>query len=126
VPRRLDRAIGAWCLYDFANSSVSAIVVATIFPVWYAEAIVGNAAGRGDFWWGLARSTTMREVAVLGGGDPGGDRARRDPRPARGRRRVVGDGGRPALGDRRDRQLLRCRSAAALAPPLRGSSLDCS
>jgi UMF1 family MFS transporter len=64
VPRRLDRAIIAWCLYDFANSSVSAIVVATIFPVWYTEAIVGNAAGRGDFWWGLASSTTMIIVAV--------------------------------------------------------------
>ena len=62
--RRFDRAIVAWCLYDFANSSVSALVVATIFPVWYAQAIVGNADGRGDFWWGLASSTTMVIVAV--------------------------------------------------------------
>src|SRR5205814_9768114 len=62
--RRFDRAIVAWCLYDFANSSVSAIVVATIFPVWYAESIVGNAAGRGDVWWGLVSSTTMIVVAV--------------------------------------------------------------
>ena len=61
---RFDRRIVAWCLYDFANSSVSAIVVATIFPVWYAQAIVGNATGRGDFWWGLASSTTMVVVAV--------------------------------------------------------------
>lgn len=64
VRQRIDRAIVAWCLYDFANSSVSAIVVATIFPVWYAQAIVGNAEGRGDFWWGLASSTTMVIVAV--------------------------------------------------------------
>src|SRR5947207_2636824 len=64
VRRRLDRAIVAWCLYDFANSSVSAIVVATIFPVWYAQAIVGDAEGRGDFWWGLASSTTMVIVAL--------------------------------------------------------------
>jgi UMF1 family MFS transporter len=64
VHRRFDRAIVAWCLYDFANSSVSAIVVATIFPVWYAQAIVGNADGRGDFWWGLASSTTMVIVAL--------------------------------------------------------------
>ena len=62
--RRFDRAIVAWCLSDFANSSVSALVVATIFPVWYAQAIVGNADGRGDFWWGLASSTTMVIVAV--------------------------------------------------------------
>ena len=61
---RFDRTIVAWCLYDFANSSISALVVATIFPVWYAQAIVGNADGRGDFWWGLASSTTMVIVAL--------------------------------------------------------------
>jgi UMF1 family MFS transporter len=66
VHRRFDRAIVAWCLYDFANSSVSALVVATIFPVWYAQVIVGNADGRGDFWWGLASSTTMVLVALAG------------------------------------------------------------
>jgi UMF1 family MFS transporter len=64
VRRRIDRAVIAWCLYDFANSSVSAIIVATIFPVWYAQAIVGNATGRGDVWWGLASSTTMVIVAL--------------------------------------------------------------
>lgn len=62
--RRFDRTIVAWCFYDFANSSVSAIIVATIFPVWYAQAIVGNADGRGDFWWGLVSSTTMIMVAL--------------------------------------------------------------
>jgi UMF1 family MFS transporter len=64
VPRRPDRTIVAWCLYDFANSSVSAIIVATIFPVWYAQAIVGNADGRGDAWWGLVSSTAMVIVAI--------------------------------------------------------------
>ena len=60
----IDRAVVAWCLYDFANSSVSAIIVATIFPVWYAQAIVGNAQGRGDVWWGFVSSTTMVIVAI--------------------------------------------------------------
>ena len=64
MPRRPDRTIVAWWLYDFANSSVSAIVVATIFPVWYAQAIVGNADGRGDAWWGLVSSTSMVIVAL--------------------------------------------------------------
>ncbi len=62
--RRFDRRIVAWCLYDFANSSVSAIIVATIFPVWYAQGIVGNATGQGDVWWGLVSSTTMVLVAL--------------------------------------------------------------
>jgi UMF1 family MFS transporter len=64
VLRRLKRPVVAWCLYDFANSSVSAIIVASIFPVWYAQAIVGNAEGRGDAWWGFVSSTTMIIVAL--------------------------------------------------------------
>src|SRR5688500_20218138 len=71
VPPSARRTIVAWTLYDFANSAVAAIVVATIFPRYYAEAVVGNAEGRGGFWWGLVRSTTMILVArtspVLGG-----------------------------------------------------------
>jgi UMF1 family MFS transporter len=65
------RAVLAWALYDFANSAFSAIVVATIFPVYYAELVVGNRDGRGDFWWGLVGSVSMLVVAtaapVLGG-----------------------------------------------------------
>lgn len=54
----------AWTLYDFANSAFSAIIVATIFPIYYAETVVGNAAGRGDFWWGLVGSVSMVIVAL--------------------------------------------------------------
>lgn len=65
------RTLVAWTLYDFANSAVAAIVVATIFPRYYAELVVGNADGRGDLWWGFVNSTTMVLVAlsspVLGG-----------------------------------------------------------
>jgi UMF1 family MFS transporter len=71
VPPSARRTIVAWTLYDFANSAVAAIVVATIFPRYYAEVVVGNAEGRGDFWWALVTSTTMIVVAltspVLGG-----------------------------------------------------------
>jgi UMF1 family MFS transporter len=58
------RTIAAWAVYDFANSAFSAIVVATIFPVYYAELVVGNRHGEGDFWWGLAGSLSMILVAV--------------------------------------------------------------
>lgn len=58
------RTIVAWTLYDFANSAFSAIIQATIFPVWYATAIVGNADGRGDLWWGLVGSVSMVTVAL--------------------------------------------------------------
>ncbi len=73
------RTIVAWTLYDFANSAFSAIVYATIFPAYYANQVVGNADGRGDFWWGLAVSVSMAAVALtspfLGGiGDHAGIR----------------------------------------------------
>jgi MFS transporter, UMF1 family len=64
VPASLRRTIVAWALYDFANSAFSAIIQATVFPVYYAEAIVGNAEGRGDFWWGLIGSVAMVVVAL--------------------------------------------------------------
>jgi UMF1 family MFS transporter len=71
VPISPRRTVVAWTLYDFANSSFAAIIQATIFPVYYASVIVGNAAGRGDFWWGLVGSVSMIVVAitspVLGG-----------------------------------------------------------
>ncbi len=58
------RTIAAWTLYDFANSSFAAIIQATIWPAYYANLVVGNAEGRGDFWWGLAVSTSMLLVAL--------------------------------------------------------------
>src|SRR5207249_941707 len=33
--------------------------VATHYPAYYANVVVGNADGRGDFWWGAAVSTAM-------------------------------------------------------------------
>lgn len=64
VPGLLRRTTVAWTLYDFANSAFAAIVLATIYPAWYANGVVGNADGRGDFWWGLAVSTAMVLVAL--------------------------------------------------------------
>ena len=46
------RRVAAWCLYDFANSTYSAVIPATVFSVYYTAIVVGNEDGRGDFWWG--------------------------------------------------------------------------
>jgi UMF1 family MFS transporter len=53
------RTIVAWTLYDFANSAFAAIILATVYPAYYANLVVGNATGRGDFLWGAAISTAM-------------------------------------------------------------------
>ena len=71
----------SWTLFDFANSSYSAVIAAVVFPVYYATAIVGNDAGLGDLWWGRAVSVSMAIVALsspfLGGiADYGGIRKR--------------------------------------------------
>ena len=59
VPDSARRTIVAWTLYDFANSAFAAIVLSTVYPAYYAGVVVGNADGRGDFWWGAAVSTAM-------------------------------------------------------------------
>lgn len=58
------KQVASWCLFDFANSSYSAVISAVIFPVYYATRIVGNDAGLGDLWWGRAVSLGMVTVAL--------------------------------------------------------------
>jgi UMF1 family MFS transporter len=61
----MDRKqIFSWCLFDFANSSYSAVIAAVIFQVYYINVIVGNAGGNGDLWWGRAISLSMLIVSL--------------------------------------------------------------
>jgi MFS transporter, UMF1 family len=71
----------SWALFDFANSSYSAVIASVVFPVYYVNSIVGNESGLGDLWWGRAISVSMAFVALsspfLGGiADYGGIRKR--------------------------------------------------
>ena len=54
----------SWCLFDFANSSYSAVIAAVVFPVYYSQVIVGNGGGVGDLWWGRAISLSMAIIAL--------------------------------------------------------------
>ena len=58
------RQLISWCLFDFGNSSYSAVIAAVIFPVFYVSSIAGNDAGQGDAWWGRAISLSMAFVAI--------------------------------------------------------------
>ena len=62
IPNR--RQVISWCLFDFANSSYSAVISAVIFPVYFVSAIVVGATGQGDLWWGRAISFSMAFVAI--------------------------------------------------------------
>lgn len=65
-PKGRDRLIRvAWYFYDFANSSYSAVIAATIFPVYYVKEIVGNGSNLGDFLWGEAISLSMALTALF-------------------------------------------------------------
>lgn len=81
MPLKNKKQIFSWCLFDFANSSYSAVISAVIFPVYYANYIVGNEAGLGDLWWGRVISFSMAFIVLtspfLGGiADFGGIRKR--------------------------------------------------
>lgn len=54
----------SWCLFDFANSSYSAVISAVVFQVYYINRVVGNEGGRGDLWWGAAISASMLAVSL--------------------------------------------------------------
>lgn len=56
--------IASWCLYDFANSSYSAVIAAVIFPVYYVTIIAEGASGHAELWWGWSISASMAFVAV--------------------------------------------------------------
>jgi UMF1 family MFS transporter len=64
------RQVVSWCLYDFANSSYSAVIAAVVFPVFFVREIAPTPA-EGDLWWGRAISLSMALVAltspVIGG-----------------------------------------------------------
>jgi UMF1 family MFS transporter len=58
------RQVVSWCLFDFANSSYSAVIASVVFQVFYIKSIVGNETGQGDLWWGRAISASMLLVAL--------------------------------------------------------------
>lgn len=60
----MNKRVFSWCLFDFANSSYSAVIAAVIFPVYYTNVIVGNEIGLGDLWWGRAIALSMAIVAL--------------------------------------------------------------
>ncbi len=62
---RLNRKlVGAWALYDFANSVYPAVIQTAVFSAFYTSVIVGNDTGLGDLWWGRVGSVSVLFVAL--------------------------------------------------------------
>lgn len=64
MPSSKSKTVFSWYLYDFANSIYVAVIPATIWSAYYANAVVGNETGLGDLWWGRAVSGSMLLVAA--------------------------------------------------------------
>lgn len=58
------RAVASWCLFDFANSSYTTLIMTVVYSVYFRDAVVGAADNRGDRLWGVANFLAMAVVAV--------------------------------------------------------------
>jgi len=61
------REIWAWCLYDFANSSFTTLIVTVAYSVYFVQVVAGGLSGEGAaeraWFWGY--SASMLVAAVL-------------------------------------------------------------
>ncbi|HET9949874.1 MAG TPA: MFS transporter [Longimicrobiales bacterium] len=58
------RQVGAWALFDFANSVYPAVMTTAVFPVFYVRSVVGEEGGVGEWWWGRAVGLSALMVAL--------------------------------------------------------------
>ena len=58
------RAVAAWCLFDFANSSYTTLIVTVAYSVYFRDVVVGATDNRGDRMWGIANFLAMAIVAL--------------------------------------------------------------
>ena len=57
------KKVGAWALFDFANSVYPAVMTTAVFPLFYVGVVVGSEGGRGDWWYLRAISLSALIVA---------------------------------------------------------------
>jgi UMF1 family MFS transporter len=58
------KQVGAWALFDFANSVYPAVITSVVFNYFFIQIVVGNEEGRGDLLWGRAVSLSALVVAL--------------------------------------------------------------
>jgi UMF1 family MFS transporter len=58
------KQVGAWALFDFANSVYPAVMTTAVFPVFYIGFVVGDEGGQGEWWWGRAVALSALIVAT--------------------------------------------------------------
>src|SRR3972149_702166 len=58
------KEILAWCLYDFANSSFTTVIVTAFYVLYFKNVVFAESSGLGDLWWGMSISLSMIVVAL--------------------------------------------------------------
>lgn len=58
------KQVGAWAMFDFANSVYPAVITTAVFSAYYAGTVVGGEDGRGTQLWGYALSLSALIVAL--------------------------------------------------------------
>ncbi len=62
---KMDRKqVGAWAMFDFANSVYPVVIVSAVFSAYYTGTVVGGDDGRGTQLWGYALSLSALIVAL--------------------------------------------------------------
>jgi UMF1 family MFS transporter len=54
----------SWCLYDFADSSFTTIIVTVAYGLYFRSVVAGALGARADFYWGLCIALSMAAVAL--------------------------------------------------------------
>lgn len=63
--RSLDRkSVGAWCVYDWANSPFPAIVLTFVIPAYFTQAVIDDPA-TATTMWAIMTGTAALAIAVL-------------------------------------------------------------
>ncbi len=55
----------AWCLYDFADSSFTTLIVTVAYGLYFRSVVAGHLGTAADFYWGLSISISMLIVALI-------------------------------------------------------------
>ncbi len=58
------RATAAWCLFDFANSSYTTLIITVAYSIFFREIVVNASDNSGDKLWGIATFIAMLCVAL--------------------------------------------------------------
>lgn len=56
--------IAAWCLYDFADSSFTTLIVTVAYGLYFRTVVAGHLGPGADFYWGASVSISMVVVAL--------------------------------------------------------------